>query len=47
LGEDPEYPPIKGVSLEKATAMTLQEFSQLMTGDPTNACFNLKEEFFS
>jgi hypothetical protein len=46
MGEDPHYPPSPGVPLEEATSLTLEEFSNLMKGDPKKACFNLKEEAF-
>jgi len=47
MGKNPVYPPpIDRVPLEKATFMTMEEFSKLMTGDPDIACFNLKEEAF-
>lgn len=49
LGKDPVYPPIRDpaiLSLEDATSLTMEEFSNLMTGDPKKACFNLKEEAF-
>lgn len=47
MGQDPQYPPLDEVPLEDATSMTLGEFAKLMTGNPDNACLNLKEEFFS
>lgn len=46
MGEGPHYPPSPGVPLEEATSLTLEEFSNLMKGDPQKACFNLKEEAF-
>jgi len=46
IGKEPYYPPLKGVSLEKATSITMEEFSKLMLGDPSKACFNLKDEAF-
>jgi hypothetical protein len=46
FGSNPEDPPLRGVPLEQATSMTIEEFSKLMTGNPNNACFNLKEEAF-
>ncbi len=46
MGKDPYYPPRGGVPLEKATSMTLQEFADLMTGDPTKACFVINGEVF-
>ena len=44
LGKDPEYPPSAGILLEEATSMRLEEFAELMTGDPKNACLELKIE---
>lgn len=46
MGDEPQYPPSPSVSLEEATSLTMKEFSNLMTGDPKKACFNLKEEAF-
>jgi hypothetical protein len=46
MGQDPQYPPLEDVPLEKATSMTMEEFSKLMTGDPNKACFKLKPEIF-
>lgn len=46
MGKNPEYPPGQGVSLEKATSMTIDEFSKLMIGDPTHSCFTIKGDAF-
>jgi len=46
MGDDPRHPPSFGVPLEKATSLTLGEFSKLMTGNLNLACFKLKEEMF-
>ena len=46
MGKDPIYPPGSHVPLEKATGMTLEEFSKLMTGDSNEACFTVKGEEF-
>jgi hypothetical protein len=46
MGKDPVYPPAEGVLLEKATSMTIEEFSELMTGNPDKACFKLNREMF-
>jgi hypothetical protein len=46
MGNEPQYPPSLGVPLEKATSLTMDEFSKLMTGDPKKACFKLKGEMF-
>ena len=46
LGANPENPPGTAISLEKATSMTLEDFSKLMTGNPNTACLDLKEQLF-
>lgn len=47
MGRNPENPPpLELVTLEQATSMTREEFSKLLIGDPSKACFNLKEEMF-
>lgn len=46
MGQNPRHPPLNAVPLVEATTMTIEEFSKLMTGNPENACFNLKEEAF-
>jgi hypothetical protein len=47
MGKDPVYPPAHVVPLEKATSLTLEEFSKLlMAGTPEKACINLKGEMF-
>lgn len=46
MGDDPQYPPSPGIPLEDATSLTLEEFSQLMLGEPEKACFELKAEAF-
>ncbi|NOH04088.1 MAG: hypothetical protein HND47_20020 [Chloroflexi bacterium] len=46
LGKNPRHPPKQGVPLEEASNLTVEEFSKLMLGDPSKACFNLKEEAF-
>jgi hypothetical protein len=40
MGKNPYYPP-RGVPLDEATSLTMDEFVKLMTGDPKNSCFNL------
>lgn len=39
LGENPAYPPGPGVPLDEVTSLTVDEFAQLMIGDPDDACF--------
>jgi len=47
IGKNPDYPPPSfPASLEKATSMTMEEFAKAMTGDPNNACFELKPDMF-
>jgi hypothetical protein len=44
LGPHPPYPPT--VPLMKATSLTLDQFTQLMLGDPKQACFTLNGDVF-
>lgn len=44
MGSDPQYLPFEGTSLEQATSMTMEEFTELMTGTPSKTCFDLNEE---
>ena len=37
---------VETVPLEKATSLTLEQFSQLMTGDPQKACFSFSEDVY-
>jgi hypothetical protein len=46
MGKNPKDPPRVAVPLEKATSMTTEEFSKLMTGNPSKACFTLNGEIF-
>lgn len=46
LGDNPRYPPRPGLDVEKATSLTIDQFSQLMLGNPQNACFNLNDKAF-
>ena len=46
LGQNPENPPPSEAPLDKATSMTMEQFSKLMTGDPSQACFDLKAAIF-
>jgi hypothetical protein len=39
LGKNPYYPPGLGVPLDVVTSLTIDEFAQLMIGEPDNACF--------
>jgi len=46
LGPKPPDPPLVGIPLEQATSLTMDQFTQLMLGDPQDACFTLKGEVF-
>jgi hypothetical protein len=46
MGKDPVDPPVPGEPLEKTTSMTLDEFSELMTGEAGQACFDLDFDLF-
>lgn len=39
MGKNPQYSPVEGVPLEKATSMTVEEFSKMLVDDPDHACF--------
>jgi hypothetical protein len=42
----PAMPSFQTMPLEEATSLTMDQFTQLMTGDPKKACFKLKDELF-
>jgi hypothetical protein len=44
LGKNPDHPPSIGTPLEKATSKPMEEFGDLLTGDPEKACFRLIDE---
>jgi hypothetical protein len=46
IGQNPEQPPRSAVPLEVATGITLEEFAELITGDPETACIKLKSDVF-
>lgn len=46
MGENPPNPPLEGMPLEKATSLTIDKFTELMTGDPQKACFIVNGELF-
>ncbi len=46
FGDNPRDPPSGGVEVEKATSLTIDQFTQLMLGDPKNACFTLDWKAF-
>lgn len=46
IGKNPLHPPFSGEPLEKTTDLTLESFSQLMTGDPEQACFTYNPDSF-
>jgi hypothetical protein len=47
LGPNPPNSPLAGVPLEQATSLTMDQFTQLMLGDPQNACFIINEDGFN
>jgi len=48
MGAGPPNPPtFPTVPLEKATSLTIDQFSQLMLGDQKNACFTLNWDVFN
>ena len=46
FGKDPAYLPLSEASLEKATNLSLDQFTELMTQTSSPACFNLINEAF-
>jgi hypothetical protein len=54
MGPNPPNPPLtgspdpleKGIPLEKATSLTIDQFTQLMLGDPEQACFIVNGDVF-
>ena len=46
LGPEPPDPPLAGIPLQQATSLTMDQFTQLMLGDPQHACFTLKGDVF-
>jgi hypothetical protein len=46
MGKNPQDPPGYGIPLEEATKITRDEFANIMTGDPKNACFTFNENVF-
>ena len=46
MGKNPINPPLETVSLEEATTMTREEFSNLLTSDIDGACFILNKVAF-
>jgi hypothetical protein len=40
----PNTPSYETTSLDKATSLTMDQFTQLMLGEPRKACFSVKEE---
>jgi hypothetical protein len=47
LGPDPpNLPTFDAVSLEQATSLTMEQFTQLMLGDPQEACFTINGDLF-
>ncbi len=46
MGEDPVYPPKEGIPIDKATSLTIKEFSDLLIGNPDEACFQINGDMF-
>jgi hypothetical protein len=46
LGTEPPNRPLAGVPLEQATSLAVDQFTQLMLGDPKQACFTLNGDAF-
>jgi hypothetical protein len=46
MGDSFQNPFLPGVPLEQATSMKMDEFTKLMTGNPSTACFALNPEMF-
>jgi hypothetical protein len=46
MGEDPPNPPLEGIPFEKATSLTIDQFTQLMLGDPQEACLTVDGDLF-
>lgn len=46
IGMDFEYPPYTGVPLEKATSLTLAQFSDLLNQRSKTACFDISKDAF-
>jgi hypothetical protein len=46
MGNNSLYPPAKGVVLENATGLSVDEFSRSMLEDPGKACFTVRSEPF-
>ncbi len=47
MGENPPHQPsFETVSLEEATSLTIEQFTQLMLGDPQQACFVVNGDVF-
>lgn len=47
IGQNPpDTPSFETVPLERATSLSMDQFTQLMVGESDKACFELKEEMF-
>lgn len=46
LGKNPVDPPANGVTLETATSLTIDEYTQLLTGELDMPCFKINGEAF-
>lgn len=46
MGSDPPSPPLPGITLEKATPLKMDQFTQLILGDPKQGCFSINRDVF-
>jgi hypothetical protein len=48
MGKNPVDPPLEAgaLPLKEATSITMEEFTELMTGDPDLACFTFRGGIF-
>lgn len=46
IGSDPVSPPLPGITLEKATSLKMDQFTQLILGDPKQGCFSINRDVF-
>jgi hypothetical protein len=46
MGKNPPNLPVEGVMLEKATSLSIDQFTELMLGDPEKACFVVNGDMF-
>ncbi len=46
MGKNPVHPPTPGAPLEEGTSLTIDEFTKLITGNPSHSCFTLNINAF-